>query len=282
VDESGERPLAGVSRTAVWVAAMRATEGARPDRLFDDPLAAAFTAAAAKHGIGGVRQDVPSVDMTGVDDLIAVRTAYFDQQVVDAGAAGVRQVVEPAAGLDGRAFRVDWPAGVRLFELDLPGLFTFKESVAAAAGAKPRCARTIVPVDLRDDWAGALVHAGFAAHEPTVWLVEGLLPYLDAPATERLLGTIDDLSAPGGSVTFDHLAPEVAQRPVMRTVSEVVRDFGAELLTTEDDPVGVLGTRGWQVDTTPMPALAERYDRPNANAVDPVGMRTYLVSVATR
>lgn len=74
-----------------------------------------------------------------------------------------------------RAFRLAWPEDVRLFELDLPGVFAFKEAVLAGRAAMARCARSIVPADLRRDWPARLVEAGFASHERTAWLAEGLL-----------------------------------------------------------------------------------------------------------
>jgi hypothetical protein len=84
-------------------------------------------------------------------------------------------VVLLAAGLDTRAFRLTWPDGVRLFELDLPDLVDYKERVLAEQAAVPRCQRTVLRVDLREDWPARLESAGLRPGEPTAWLIEGLL-----------------------------------------------------------------------------------------------------------
>src|SRR4051812_28295285 len=103
----------GVGRTAVWVAGLRATEGARAGRLFDDRFAAAFVAAAG-NGLAAETASVPA----GASEFLAIRTRFYDDQARAACAAGIRQIVLLAAGLDCRAFRLAWPAGVRLSELD--------------------------------------------------------------------------------------------------------------------------------------------------------------------
>jgi methyltransferase (TIGR00027 family) len=147
--------LAGVSETALGAAEMRAEESRRTDRLFDDPYAAAFVEAAPP-----LFPDIPSIaDDAALAALIeasitgvAIRTRFYDDYLSAASAAGCSQVVLLAAGLDTRAFRLGWPAGVRVFEIDLPGLFAFKERVLAGLGAIPRCERTVVAVDLREDW----------------------------------------------------------------------------------------------------------------------------------
>ena len=108
------------------------------------------------------------------------------------------------AGLDTRAFRLGWPAGVRLFELDLPEMLEFKEHVLAGEAATPRCARAVVPVDLQTGWTTELLAAGFRASAPTAWLAEGLMIYLSHEEAEGLLTTIGELSAPGSQLAFEH------------------------------------------------------------------------------
>jgi methyltransferase (TIGR00027 family) len=258
-DQSGEF-LPGVSRTAVWMASMRASEGARADRLFDDSLAMAFASAAAGGDRSGASGAVPFAP--GASDFIAIRTRFYDDQVVAAGTAGIRQVVALAAGLDSRAFRLDWPDGVRLFELDLPELFAFKEPVVAASGASPRCDRVTVPVDLRADWPAALAVAGFDPTVPTSWLAEGLLPYLTRPDNNRLLTALTNLSRPGSHFAFDHLDGAAAERPAMRETAEAIRRTGAQLNSTMDSPAAWLAEYGWRASETRIPDLAKIYGRP--------------------
>src|SRR2546423_3666179 len=166
----------GVRRTGVLVAAPRAEEGGRADRLVGDQLAPAFVSAAA---VGGGDIPTAAVLPPGASAFLAIRTRFFDDAVLAACATGVRQVVLLGAGLDARAFRLDWPPGIRLFEVDLPELFAFKEPVVASAGAVARCERIVVPVDLREDWTGPLTGAGFDRSAATACLAEGLLPYLN-------------------------------------------------------------------------------------------------------
>jgi methyltransferase (TIGR00027 family) len=177
--EPGE-PLVGVSETALGAAEMRSEESLRPERLFDDPYAAAFVAAAPP-----LFPDLPSIDddptMAALKEEfvtgIAIRTRFYDEYLLAACAVGCRQVVLLAAGLDTRAFRLNWPADLRLFEVDLPELFVFKERVLAQQGAAPRCSRTVVGIDLREDWPARLTDAGFDPNVPSVWTAEGLLPF---------------------------------------------------------------------------------------------------------
>src|SRR5215207_3609579 len=237
---SGEA-LPGVSRTAVWVAGLRAAESKRADRLFDDELAEVFVSAAGS----GVAPDMSAMP-PGSSEFLAIRTRFFDDQALAACAAGIRQVVLLAAGLDCRAFRLDWPAGVRLYELDLAETFAFKEPVLASAGVVARCTRVVVAADLRGRWRDALIAAGFDPHVATVWLAEGLVQYLDDAQSRRLLATVSELSAPGSRAVFDYLEAAAADQPAMRTTSDVVRRMGAQLQLTAESPADWLTAHGWQ------------------------------------
>jgi len=269
--------LPGVGRTAVWVAGMRAGEGARADPLFDDPFAGVFVAAAG----AGVAPDLAAMP-PGTAEFLAVRTRFFDDQVRTACAAGIGQVVLLAAGLDCRAFRLDWPGGVRLFELDLPDVFAFKEPVLVSVDALARCARVVVGVDLRTRWTGALSAAGFDPGAATGWLAEGLLPYLQAEERERFLATVTGLSAPGSRLMFDYHEPTAAQRPAMRAMSDAVREMGAELVPTVDSPRQWLVEHGWQAEFFRVPALGEYYGRPLPAGVDLVASNAIVLTAASR
>jgi methyltransferase (TIGR00027 family) len=190
------------------MARVRASESRRPDRLFDDPYAEAFLAASP---------DALPEERAGGSPLRAVgalfqfhgalRTRFFDDYLLAAAGAGCLQVVLLAAGLDTRAFRLDWPEGVRLFELDLPEVLRFKEEVLAARGAVPRCRRVVLPVDLREcgpeGWPAALTGAALDPARPTAWLVEGLLIYLSPEEAGRLLSAVGELSAAGSQLAFE-------------------------------------------------------------------------------
>jgi len=206
----GGPELVGVGKTALGVALVRAHESRRPDRLFDDPYAAAFVAAApaAFPAAFPGRTAAAADPLAGVGALFAVsavlRTRFFDDYLLRARAAGCAQVVLLAAGLDTRAFRLAWPPGTRLFELDLPAVLDFKDRVLRRTAAAAGCERITLPVDLRDDWAPALRAAALNTSEPTAWLCEGLLIYLSAEEADQLLSTVSNLSAPGSQIAFEH------------------------------------------------------------------------------
>jgi methyltransferase (TIGR00027 family) len=265
--------LRGISRTALWVAKMRAEEGARPDRLFDDRLAGAFVAAAGPDAVDGLA--LPP----GAVEFLAVRTRFYDDYL---RAAGLRQVVALAAGLDSRAFRLAWPAGVRFFEVDLPEVFEFKEAVLAEHGAVAGCTRATVPADLRGDWPAPLLAAGFDPATPTAWLVEGLLLYLTLADNDRLVDTLTTLSAPGSRLAFDHMRSAASDRAPLRETEAVARRMGAGFQSYLDDPVGWLAAHGWHAVVDRIPAMAESYGRPLPRHVDLPSSNATVLCTGTR
>jgi methyltransferase (TIGR00027 family) len=265
MDSGTGESLGGVSETALGAAEMRAEERLRPDPLFDDPYAAAFVAAAPP-----LFPDVPTT--ANQDALaaliaesvaeIAVRTRFFDDCALAAAAAGCHQVVLLGAGLDTRAFRLDWPPGARVFELDVPELFAFKERVLAQENATPVCPRTILPVDLRANWPEELTAAGFDPNARSAWLAEGLLAYLANDDAVRLFGAVGDLSAPGSQLSceYEESASDsplggVRATPGMETVTSM---WEGGLSGSEPE---WLREHGWDVATHARPTLATRYRR---------------------
>ncbi len=197
-------PLRGVGKTALGVALIRARESRREDRLFDDPYAQAFVDA-APGGYGGEAGSARLAEVRrGFSAYGVIRTRFYDDYLRAAATRGCRQVVLLAAGLDTRAFRLAWPAGTRLFELDLPDVLAFKEAVLAARGAVPGCERVTVAADLRSGWQARLAGAGFEPASPTAWLAEGLMIYLTSGEASRLLTVVGDLSAPRSRLAFGH------------------------------------------------------------------------------
>jgi methyltransferase (TIGR00027 family) len=187
--------LPEVALTAFGVAAARAAETARPDRLFADPFAAGFLRAAGSSRWlerAGERQ-LPEA----LGDWITVRTRFLDDLLRDACAGGARQVVILGAGLDARAFRLAWPDELRLFELDLPGVLAFKDRVIRDGGWEPSCERIAVPADLAEDWGGALCDAGLDPGARVAWVAEGLLAYLSPEASDSFVVRAGALSPRG-------------------------------------------------------------------------------------
>jgi methyltransferase (TIGR00027 family) len=262
---------AGVGRTALGVARIRAAESQRPDRLFDDPLASAFAAALPDDDAPpGAHADAepPDPDAPGVpgDRLIfqiVIRTRFYDQYLSAAAAAGCRQVVLLAAGLDSRAFRLDWPPGLRLFELDQPDVLDFKEAVLRQAEARPRCQRTVIAADLRGGWQERLTGAGFDPARPSAWLVEGLLIYLARDEAARLLTEVGELAAPDSRLSLER--GDQTARLISQTRRASPR--GARLAALwkgglGEDAAGWLAAHGWQATTHDSAALARDYGRP--------------------
>ncbi|HYQ35822.1 MAG TPA: SAM-dependent methyltransferase, partial [Mycobacterium sp.] len=168
----------------------------------------------------------------------AVRTHFFDTYFKDAVAACIRQVVILASGLDSRAYRLDWPAGTTVYEIDQPQVLEYKSTTLAENGVTASAERRAVAIDLRQDWPAALRAAGFDPAARTAWLAEGLLMYLPAEAQDRLFTLIGELS-PAGSRVSAETAPAHAEerRQQMR---ERFRKVADELGLEETVDVGEL------------------------------------------
>src|SRR6185312_7441407 len=135
--------------------------------------------------------------LTQMPASIAARTRYFDEFFADAAGAGIRQAVVLASGLDTRAYRLDWPTGMAVFEIDQPAVIEFKTTTLAGLGAEPKADLRPVAVDLREDWSTELNAAGFEPTRPSAWIAEGLFGYLAPESQDRLLDAVTALSAPG-------------------------------------------------------------------------------------
>ncbi|WP_040807621.1 SAM-dependent methyltransferase [Nocardia concava] len=263
-----------VGATAIGVAAIRAYETSRADALFRDPYAAKLVGAVGSQGWDAIMSGTLSEqartagDMRGwaLGSVLTARTLYFDEYFAAAVRAGIRQIVILAAGLDARAYRLEWPAGTRIFELDQPKVLAFK--ARALADEQPAADRREVAVDLRQDWPKALLDKGFEPGEPTAWLAEGLLRYLPGHAQDRLLERLVELSAPGSRMALNlgmdsDMADEYRdrRRKVMAEAGVRIdlenlfypwadrkdpRDWFAmhRWLVTEGDPVALLEDRG--------------------------------------
>ena len=230
-----------VGSTAVMVAAARAGETERDDALIRDPYAKILVAGAGT-GVWEFMLDdsfvakVAEVDAESaavfqhMGSYQAVRTHYFDAFFADATAAGIRQIVILASGLDSRAYRLDWPADTTVFEIDQPKVLEYKAATLAEHGVQPSAVLHEVPIDLRNDWPAALRKAGFDASVPTAWLAEGLLMYLPADAQDRLFVQISELSAPGSRIAAETVGVKAQdRRELMRErFQKIAEKFGME------------------------------------------------------
>lgn len=229
--------------TACWIAAVRARESERADRLLNDPWAAT---------LAGEEGPVWRLRATGGKDEnevgLAIRTRFFDDFLLTAtGGHAVRQIVIVAAGMDTRAFRLSWPPQTHLFELDLPQMFERKEPLLAGAGAVSACQRHIVLVDLSDaSWVDALQRAGFDSTQPVVWLLEGLLFYLPAAVVTSLFEKITALSIQGSRLGCELKNTAMLTSPQTRSWIELLAREGAAWISSIDEPEAFLAKRGWR------------------------------------
>ena len=202
-----------VGATATMVAAARALATVDTDPIINDPFAAPLVRAVGIDFFtrvvdGDIDPTAAGADATGElqteTDSLAVRTKFFDDFFAGAAAAGIRQSVILAAGLDSRAYRLSWPAGSVVYEVDQPRVVAFKTETMASLGAEPTAQRRTVSIDLRDDWPTALRETGFDDTKPSAWSAEGLLMYLPPEAQDRLFDHITALSAPGSQIATEY------------------------------------------------------------------------------
>ena len=203
-----------VGATATLVAAGRAMASKDPQGLINDPFADPLVRAVGldffvKMIDGELDFSLlpnSSPDRTqAIVDGMGTRTKYFDEYLLAAVRSGVRQVVILASGLDSRAYRLPWPDGTTVYELDQPQVIEFKTRTLADLGAEPTANRVTVPIDLRADWPAALRAAGLDTGAPTAWLAEGLLIYLPSDAQDRLFDNITALSTPGSTIATEYV-----------------------------------------------------------------------------
>lgn len=250
--------VSSVGYTALLVAGWRAVHATSPDPLVRDEYAKLFITASADPYLTGVLANPPTSETaTAFPRLYGVQTRFFDEFFVAATSEGIRQAVIVAAGLDSRAYRLDWPSGTTVFEVDQPKVLEFKARVLAEQAIKPAAHRMEVAADLREDWPIALRDTGFDSDKPTAWSLEGLLPYLTGEAQNALFTRIDQLSAPGSCIAIgalgscldqDRLSALEATYPGLNMSGDV--DFSG--LTYDDEtktkPAQWLTEHGWGVD----------------------------------
>jgi len=258
-----------VGATAVMVAAARAAETDKDNPLIRDPYAKVLVAGAGtgvwefmldNEFVAKVADSDPEVAavVEHMGSYQAVRTHFFDEFFTAAAGAGIRQIVILASGLDSRAYRLPWPAGTTVYELDQPKVLEYKAATLNQHGATPKAPRREVPIDLRFDWPKALREAGFDPSMPTAWLAEGLLMYLPADAQDRLFEQVTELSAAGSRISAETVGIHAADRRerMRERFERIAAQFGIDdtldvgELTYEDpdraDVAVWLDEHGWQ------------------------------------
>jgi methyltransferase (TIGR00027 family) len=268
-----------VGATAAMVAAARAvaTEDANP--IINDPFAAPLVRAVGIDFFTRVVDgqvtpadvgETGNAELQTETDSLAVRTRFFDEFFLNAAAAGIGQAVILAAGLDARAYRLAWPPGTVVYEIDQPKVVEFKTATMARLGAEPTTERRTVSIDLREDWPTALRESGFDDTKPSAWSAEGLLMYLPPEAQDRLFDHITALSAPGSQLATEYhpdTGPTMAERG--QAMNDRWANMGCDVdlsgLFYEGERNNVaeyLGDRGWQVVARARRELFSEYGRP--------------------
>ncbi|WP_431235270.1 class I SAM-dependent methyltransferase [Mycolicibacterium psychrotolerans] len=252
-----------VGATATSVAASRALASRGPDALIHDPYADALVKAVGVESLIRVAngeaniEDDPMLNRRRMTEQIAVRTRFFDDVFTNAARDGISQAVILASGLDTRAYRMSWPAGSVVFELDQPQVIEFKTRVMTDLGVSPTADRRTVAIDLRDDWPTALRESGFDVTQPTAWIAEGLLIYLPPEAQDRLLDNVTALSAPGSRFATEFMAagttlPDSWRDRFKKYSAQIGSDIDLPALFYDGERNSAgdyLAQRGWRIST---------------------------------
>jgi methyltransferase (TIGR00027 family) len=288
-----------VGATATMVAAARALATEDTDPIINDPFAAPLVRAVGIEFFTKVVDgDIDPADagengnteLQTETDSLAVRTKFFDDFFTDAAAAGIHQSVILAAGLDSRAYRLNWPAGSVVYEVDQPEVVTFKTETMARLGAEPTAQRRTVSIDLRDDWAAALRAAGFDDTKPSAWSAEGLLMYLPPEAQDRLFDHITALSAPGSQIATEYhpvSGPTMAERG--KAMSDRWANIGCDVDLSglfyegkRNNISDYLTDLGWDVNARHRRDLFSEYGRVFPDDPAHAAFRDILSVIATR
>lgn len=298
-DDDTWDPASSVGATATLVAAARAVASRAADAVIDDPFAEPLVRAVGvdlftRFATGELPpEELPIGDspagMRRLIDGMAARTRFFDDFFLEAGRAGVRQAVILASGLDARAYRLDWPAGTVLFEIDQPDVLAFKAGTLADLGTRPRADLRGVAVDLRDDWPAALRAAGFDPAAPTAWSAEGLLGYLPPDAQDRLVDLVADLSAPGSRFAVEavpsHAPDDEEVRERMRASARQWSRHGYDIdfselvyLGERADVADHLTRRGWTATSAGADDLLLRYGLTTISPDEGFAQITYVTA----
>lgn len=235
-----------LANTARWAAAQRARESERPDRLFDDPLARVL---AGEEGMEMLRlSDQYNPQRQQTAEYMAVRTRFFDDWLVESARSGRKQIVLPGAGMDTRAFRLSLPPDICFYELDQAALFDVKEPALRQNNGIAPVRRIPVPVDLQQPWIADLEHAGLQRAQASIWLLEGLLYYLEETAVRELLKRISDCAAPGSALGADLVSASFFRSPWTQQMLAGLAARGFAWRWGSDDPEQFFAEYGWQAD----------------------------------
>lgn len=268
--------------TSLWVAASRACESDHPAALFEDPLARALAGQEGFAFLAMADSFRPALSSVEPNPVLSIRTRYFDDALSSVvSSRAIRQIVLLAAGMDTRAYRIEWPSGVTLFEVDRQEVFDHKEPILDELEAIPRCTRKVVSADLGGEWQPALLSAAFDPQRPSAFLVEGLLIYLNEPAVHRLLGDLSRLAIPGSWAGMDLADVTLLESPFMAPIMRELVRRGSPWVFGTSEPEALIEGFGWSATALMLGEPGANYGRwpyPVAPRSTPGVPRSYLVS----
>jgi len=243
-----------IAATGLIVAAMRAEESAREDRLFVDPFAERLAGDAGRQLLAKAAAETEQSS-----GQIVIRTRFWDEALLRAEAEGISQVVILAAGMDARAYRLPWRADTTIYEVDQAQVIAAKDELLA--GEQPRCRRIAVGADLAEDWPNVLNSKGFSPSRRTVWLIEGLLQYIAASDVAMLFTRIDALSARGCLLLYDVVGTTLMGAPFLQPTLEFMRRLGAPWTFSTDAPAALVEGHGWRATVTDVGEPGKKWNR---------------------
>ncbi|MFI6484984.1 class I SAM-dependent methyltransferase [Nonomuraea sp. NPDC050663] len=240
-----------VKETSFITAVIRAAEHERPDAYVSDPYAELLATPRSR------AMAEAALAEGGTVGSVIVRARFGDVALGQGVAAGVTQVVCLAAGSDTRAWRLGLPSVVRFFEVDLPGQLEAKEELLAPVADRLSCGRVSLGEDLREErWTARLVEAGFDPGSPTVWIIEGLLPYLRLDHFTRLIENVRMMSGAGSVLLIDAPHAEFFRDPANETFLTFMNSRGSAFRLGFDDFGEFLGRHGWKAEAYTLAELA--------------------------
>ncbi|HEV2347677.1 MAG TPA: SAM-dependent methyltransferase, partial [Actinocrinis sp.] len=250
--EPAAAPTDAVERTALLTAALRAAETSRPDRIYEDPYAAALCGDAGPSLLAEIREATFPKNalrtLPSTPDYNAIRTRFFDDYLQRAAKdSDLSQVVLAPAGMDSRAYRLAWPEHIRYFEVDRPAVLEYKRD--RLRGVDPQVQHHVVAADLTaPDWEARLAAAGYDPASPSVWLLEGLLYYVTESDAHSILDRIAAIMAPGGLIAADIVNDAALTLPNMRGLLDLFAGWGCPWLFGTDEPERFFAAHGFAVE----------------------------------
>src|SRR5688572_4297695 len=233
---SSANPIRNVSDTALWVAVYRAMESERADALFHDPYARRLAGDRGQ----AIVDSMPSGK--AMSWPLVVRTAVMDEIVMRCVHDGARTVLNLAAGLDARPYRLDLPADLRWLHVDMPEMVAYFRD--GMAGEVPRCRLEFIAADLREADRRREVLAQAAQRGPVLVITEGLLMYLEPGDVAALARDLREVA--GARWWLSDIISPMLLRLLERGWLPRLREGNAPFLFAPADSAAFFAPLGWR------------------------------------